>query len=238
MSPGPVSAEKAPGPGAPMAAAPLRRRRLSEELRFLIESFAERPVCLREVLAVLHTRGFTVLLIVLAFPFCTPIPLPGVSIPFGVVIAFVGLRLALGQKPWLPDRLLDTKLPPKFFPRLLAATRRIVRFLEYFLRPRLVWFVRWQIARNVAGAMIMVCGLLMVLPFPIPFSNGLPAMTVLLLAAATLEEDGYSAVAGGILFLLTLTFFSLLFWGGAEAAAWIKDWVGDYLPVDDVPPAA
>jgi hypothetical protein len=37
-----------------------------------------------------------------AFPFCTPIPLPGFSLPFGLVIAIIGLRLALGQKPWLP----------------------------------------------------------------------------------------------------------------------------------------
>lgn len=232
MSPEPAGSEAA-GAADATASAGNQRRRLSEELQFLIESFAERPVSLREVLGVLHTRGFTVLLIVLAFPFCTPIPLPGVSIPFGVVIAFVGLRLALGQKPWLPARLLDTRLPPKFFPRLLAATRRIVRFLEYFLRPRLVWFVRWRIARNVAGAMILVCGFLMVLPFPIPFSNGLPAMTVLLLAAATLEEDGYVAVAGGVLFLVSLTFFGVLFWGGAEAVSWIKDGVGGLLPLDD-----
>lgn len=219
--------------GRAIVSPPAERRRLSEELQFLIDTFAERAVRLREVLKVLHHRGFTVLLIVLAFPFCTPIPLPGLSIPFGLVIAFVGLRLALGQKPWLPARLLDTALPPRFFPRLLGATRRLVRFLEYFLRPRLKWFVRWRVARNFTGAIIMICGLLMTLPFPIPFSNGLPALTVLLLAAATMEEDGYAAVAGGFMFLLSLAYFAALFWGGTEMLGWLKEWVGDYLPLDD-----
>jgi hypothetical protein len=175
------------------------------------------------------------LLIVLSFPFCTPIPLPGVSIPFGVVIAFVGLRLALGQKPWLPKRLLDTELPAKFFPRFLGATRRLVGWLEYFLKPRYTFVMRWRLVRHGIGAMIFVSGLLMVLPIPIPFSNGLPAMTVLFLAAAMLEEDGYFAVAGGCMFLLALTFFTALFWGGTEVASLLKETFGGILSPDDAP---
>jgi hypothetical protein len=225
------------------AAAPSRSgeasgpHRLSDELQHLIALFAERSVRVREVLAVLHKRGYTVLLILLAFPFCTPVPLPGVSIPFGVVIAFIGLRLALGQKPWLPARLLDTELPPKFFPRLLGATRRLVRFLEYFLRPRFGGVLRWPVARQLVGVMIMVCGLLMILPFPLPFSNGLPAMTVLLLASAMLEEDGCAAVAGGAMFVLSLAYFAAIFWGGTEAVDFLRGLFGDYLQPDDQPAA-
>jgi len=231
---GPTQTPASPNPGQSLRdTAPPRR--LSEELQHLIALFAERSVRLREVLAVLHKRGYTVLLILLVFPFCTPIPLPGVSIPFGIAVAFIGLRLALGQKPWLPARLLDTELPPKFFPRLLAATRKLVSFLEYFLRPRLSEVVRWQVSRHLLGGLIMICGLLLTLPLPIPFSNGLPAMTVLLLAAAMLEEDGYAAIAGGVLFLLTLAYFTAIFWGGTEGVSWIKDLVGDYLKPDDEP---
>jgi hypothetical protein len=108
----------------------LRPPRFSEDLERLIAAFAERAVRLRDVLEVMHSRGYTFLLIVLSFPFCTPIPLPGFSMPFGLAIAVIGLRLALGQKPWLPARLLDAKLPAKFFPRLLTATRRLARWLE------------------------------------------------------------------------------------------------------------
>ncbi len=213
----------------------VRPPKLSDELARLIGAFAERSVRLREVLGVLHGRGYTVLLILLVFPFCTPIPLPGVSLPFGLVVAFIGLRLALGQKPWLPARLLDTPLPPRFFPALLGATRRLVRWLEVFLRPRLSWLVRWRPVRHVLGALIFICGLLLMLPLPIPFSNGLPAFTVLLLAAAMLEEDGAMAVAGGVMFVLTLGYFAAIFWGGAEMAGWIKDFFGDILKPDDEP---
>jgi hypothetical protein len=154
-----------------------------DELQHLIEAFSERSVRLREVLEVTHGRGYTMLLILVTFPFCTPIPLPGLSAPFGLIVAIIGFRLAIGQKPWLPARLLDTELPPRFFPRLLAATRGLARWLEGFLKPRLRPIIRWRLVAHGMGAMILVCGLLMMLPFPLPFSNGLPAMAVLLLAA-------------------------------------------------------
>ena len=218
-------------PPAPAPASPVRR--LSEEISRLIGAFPQRAVYVREVLEVTRGRGFNMLLILLAFPFCTPIPLPGFSVPFGVIIAFIGLRLALGQKPWLPARLLNTELPPTFFPRFLAATRRLVRGLEFFLKPRFGQVLRWRTVMHGMGAMIMVCGLLLTLPLPIPFSNGLPALTVLLLAAGMLEEDGYAAVAGGGIFLLTLGFFAAIFWGGTEVLSLLKETFGGVLTPDD-----
>lgn len=210
-------------------------RHLSDELQQLIETFAERSVRLRELLEVMRGRGYIMLLILLTFPFCTPIPLPGVSTPFGLVVAFIGFRLALLQKPWLPAWLLDKELPARFFPRVLSATRRLARWLERFLKPRLSNMLTWQPVQHVIGMMILICGVLMLLPFPIPYSNGLPALTVLLLAAAMLEEDGYMALAGSVVFVLTLAFFGAIFWGGAEALEFLRKFFGDILTPDDAP---
>ncbi len=202
--------------------APVCPPRFSEELEELTAALAERTMRLRDVLEVTRPRGYTVLLILLSFPFCTPIPLPGFSTPFGLVVALIGLRLAFGQKPWLPARMLDTQLPQKFLARFVAETRRPVRWLEVLLKPRLGWFLRWPLAQHGMGGMILVSGVLLMLPLPIPFTNGLPALTILLLALAMLEEDGGCAIAGGAMFVLTLAFFAALLWGGAEAAGYIK----------------
>jgi hypothetical protein len=210
-------------------------RRLSEELQHLIAAFGERSVQVREVLEIMQGRGYTLLLILLTFPFCTPIPLPGLSSPFGLVVAFIGLRLAFGQKPWLPERLLNTRLPARFFPKLLSATRRVVRGLEWLSKARLTYIFDWRVVQHGIGIIIFVCGLLLVLPLPIPFSNGFPAFTVLLLAMATIEKDGYMAMAGGGLFVLTLAFFATIFWGGAEVAVFLKDFFGDMFKPDDEP---
>ena len=200
--------------------------RLSDEIARLGAAFAERPVRLREILEVTQNRGYSLLLVVLALPFCTPIPLPGLSTPFGAVVALIGVRLALRQRPWLPQRLLNVPLPPKFFPGFLAATRRLVRGLEYFLRPRWTWLLDTGVLHHVYGTMIAICGALLLLPLPIPFTNTLPALTVVFLAAAMLERDGYFVAAGLAMFLLTLGYFGLLYYGGATAVHWLEQWFG------------
>jgi hypothetical protein len=199
-------------------------RRLSEELAALAEAFAERAVTLREVMDRLHGRGYTLLLTFLALPFCTPIPLPGLSTPFGLVIALIGLRLSLRLEPWLPARLLNTRLPRRFFGRVLHAGERVVRLLEWGLRPRWVVLLEHPILHHAYGVMILVAGLLLVLPLPIPFSNALPALVVVLTAGAMLERDGYCAVAALGVFAVTLAFFGGLVWGGALAADWLGEW--------------
>jgi hypothetical protein len=196
-------------------------RRLSEELAALADAFAARRVTLRELMERLHGRGYTLLLMVLALPFCTPIPLPGLSTPFGLVIALIGLRLSLRLDPWLPARLLDTSLPPRFFASLLHAGERIVRLLEWGLRPRWTALLDQGLLHHAYGLVILVCGLLLLLPLPIPLSNGLPALTVVLIACAMLERDGYCAVAGVAVFAVSVTFFAALLWGGAQAAGWL-----------------
>jgi len=206
-----------------------RPLRLSEEIDGLIKVFAERAVTLQEVLNVLHGRAYTLLLIFLALPFCTPIPLPGVSTPFGLVITIIGFRLALRQKPWLPQRLLDTQVPPRFFARLLGAARRLIRGLEFFLRPRWCFLLDAKLPHHAYGAIICVCGILLLLPLPIPLSNGLPALTIVLIACSILERDGYFLVAGLIMFAFTLCFFGVLYWGGAELVSWLRAQLESFL---------
>ena len=198
--------------------------RLSEEIARLVAAFAERPVRLREILETTHGRGYTLLLALLALPFCTPIPLPGLSTPFGIMIAVIGFRLTLREKPWLPERLLDTTLPARFFPQFLTATRRLVRGMEIFLRPRWTWLLDTGVLHHAYGAIILVSGLLLLLPLPVPFTNALPALTVVLLAAAMLERDGWFVIAGLTMFAATLSFFGIVFFGSAAAANAIYKW--------------
>jgi hypothetical protein len=209
--------------------------RLSEEIAGLIALLDERSVRLREVLAVLQARAYTLLVLLLALPFCTPLPLVGVSTPFGTVIAIIGFRLALGQKPWLPQRLLDTTLPSGFFTRLLGAAKWLVYALEALLRPRLSGLVENRLFRHAYGVIIFICGFVLLLPLPIPLTNGLPALTIVLFAGAMLERDGVSMIAGLLSFALTLCLLALLAWGGAEAVEWLTKWLGGFGASDHVP---
>jgi hypothetical protein len=192
------------------------------ELQHLREVLAEEGITLGQAMGVLQGRGLNLFLVVLCLPFCTPIPLPGLSTPIGVVVALVGGRMALGLPPVLPERWLKRSLPPRFFSTVLAVAGRLVRWMEWWARPRWSQPLRQPLVRRLFGGVIFLCGLLLTNPLPIPFSNFLPGLTVLILSAAQLEEDFLLACAGLVLFAVTLLFFAGLIWGGAGFVLWLQ----------------
>ena len=185
-------------------------RKLSEELAELLARLGTRPVTLREVIYVLRGRAYTLLLILLSLPFLTPLPLPGLSTPLGLAIAFIALRLALGQRPWLPMKLQRKELPPDFFAKVFRFSTRVIRVIETFLRPRLAVISTPGALLRVHALVMLVAALALMLPLPIPFSNSFPAWTVLLLAAGLLERDGLFILLGYGMFVLTVLYFVLL----------------------------
>lgn len=196
-------------------------KRLSVELVDLAESVQDSDLTLGNLMDQLEGRVYTLLLVLLSLPFCQPVLLPGLSTPFGVVIALLGLRFALRQHPWLPKRLLATKLTAKFLPAVMRGSAKLLGTMERLLHPRLTWIFDYHIAHLLAGLAILICGLLLLLPLPVPFSNMLPALTVVLAAASFSERDGYCLIAAGVTFALTMVFFGALAWGGIEAVCWL-----------------
>lgn len=207
----------------PAASAPAGR--LSADLRRVIEAFGHREVTLGEIIELMQQRAYLFLLLLIALPFSTPVPLPGLSTPFGMIIAFIGVRIACGLSPWLPDRMLRVRLPAKWLPKIFRAAERLVIWLEKFLKPRLSFVVQAPALRRLHGVIIAICGILLLLPLPIPMTNLFPALSVVLLACALLENDGYFSVAGGVVFLMAGGYFTLLGFGGTTALTATWDWV-------------
>ena len=195
---------------------PAPRPTFSEELEQLAHQFIKQPATLWGILVATQGRGFDLLLVLICLPFLTPIPMIGLSTPFGLVVFLIGARLALGRQPWLPRRLLEQELPRGFITKLLSAATRVVRWLEVLLRPRLDFLHEQRVYRRVAGTLIMLSGLLLLLPLPIPLTNSFPALTVVLLAAGAMERDGLFFLAGCASFTVTLAYFGLLAFGGAH----------------------
>jgi hypothetical protein len=217
----PIRPQPLPPPSIPALLAPVPAvqtvpSRFSQDLRGLAQQFAGRPARLSEILTATQGRGFYLLLLLIGLPFLTPVPLPGISTLFGFVVLLIGTRLALGQRPWLPEKLLQRELPARLIARILAAASRMVRWLEVLLRPRLDFLHEQWIYRRIAGTLIMLSGLLLLLPLPIPLTNSFPALTVVLLAAGAMERDGLFFLAGCVMFAVTLTYFGLLAFGGVH----------------------
>ena len=185
-------------------------KRLSDELHALAARFEEKEITLQEVVDALGARASALLMVILALPFCSPITIPGLSVPFGVVIAVLAARFALGLPPWLPARLLAVKLPPKFFRAVLEGASKFIGVIERQLRPRWLWLTESAVLRRLHMGLVCLGALLLLLPLGgIPFTNTLPALVVVIGALGVLERDGVAvAVAYGFL-ILTAVYFTV-----------------------------
>lgn len=185
-------------------------KKLSEELHLLAEQFAEHQVTLREVVEILGVRASGLLIIILALPFCAPISIPGLSVPFGIVILFIATRFALGLPPWLPERLLKTQLPPRFFRAVLEGASRFIGWIERRLKPRWPWWTGSPARLRVHAAMVGFCGFLLLLPLVgMPFTNTLPALVIVIGMLGMMERDG-AAIAGAYgLLVVTLGYLGM-----------------------------
>ncbi|MBP7481902.1 MAG: exopolysaccharide biosynthesis protein [Lacunisphaera sp.] len=196
---------------------------LSDELHELAERFKHHAVTVDEVIGVLGDRAYTLLIILFALPFGSPVTLPGMSTPLGLMIAIMAGRFALGLPPWLPQKLRRTVLTPGFFPRLLEGASKIIELIERVLCARMPRLTATPRLVRLHAVMVCLAGCILLVPAPIPFSNTLPALGVLLGAAGVMERDGLAILAGYVFTALGIAYFALIALMGAEAWVFVRD---------------
>ncbi len=185
-------------------------RRFSETLRAIERRAELGPVTLGELRDLCGNQGHGFLAIFLVLPFLQPIPLPGVSSAIGVLLVILGVFVALRRPPWIPSRLARAEIKPDAVLRICANLEKLLAALEHVVRPRQPWVFSHRWFRLTNGLLWMTHAFLFALPLPIPFSNALPAIVVLLLALGILEEDLWVIVIAYVAAALTLLFFASL----------------------------
>ena len=126
----------------------------------------------------------------------------------------LGLQMALGRKtPWLPRYIARFKFPRSLTRQLLKFYQRLTIWLEKLVRSRWKQIAHNSYASRSNGLCIAWLSLLLMLP--IPLTNPIPAIAILLLAVATLEADGLLMCVAYI-----LTLFNTIFFGFIGYALW------------------
>lgn len=186
-------------------------RTLEEDLVILLENSRKKPsLSVKEILDILSGKGRSIILIFLSLPFCQPIQLPGLSIPFGIVIAFIGFRFALGKKIWLPKRILLKEISAVTIEKIVHKSLSMMKIMRRFIRSRFNWFFKYKAMQIANGLLIFLLGIFLMLPLPIPFTNLAAGWSLFLLNLGLLEDDGIFVVLGYLAFLLTFLFFFLI----------------------------
>ena len=159
------------------------------------------PLTLGLIIDTTGERAFGLLMAFLCLPFVQPIPLPGLSIPFGIAVMILGAQITLRKhRPWLPRRMLKLHLPKRISTKLIAFIAKIFRPLERIVRPRLL-FMQNNAAMAVVGIALFIDGFLLVFLPAFPGSNLIPGWMVLIKILGISEEDGAALILGTLISL-------------------------------------
>jgi hypothetical protein len=113
--------------------------------------------------------------------------LPGVSAFAAVLLMIPAIQMLLARPgPVIPRWLRSRRFEARRLAALLRHVVPVLRWLERFVRPR--WTTPVEATKRVVGGSVLLlsAGLLA----PVPLSNVPPALAIMLIAFAYLEEDG------------------------------------------------
>ena len=160
----------------------------SQTLQRLHEVAPRDQVTLSWVLDHLQTQAFGLLLVLLSIAAAAP----GICTIAAVLIAILAFQIALGRRaPSFPRWLANYPLRTRHLGVIVTHAIPVLRFLEKGVHPR--WPRMLAAARPVLGIVVMMLSLQLIV-IPLPLSNIVPAVLILLISLAYLEEDGVSVV--------------------------------------------
>ena len=202
-------------------------RRLSATLIDVSERLPPGSASLRDLIALSGEQGLLLLCALLTLPFLLPVSIPGVSTVFGAAIILISIGVTLNRVPWLPRRILDKPLPTTQIKSVFGRGARLVARFEHLIRPRWLVLTRGATINSLHGSALILGGVLLLAPLGlIPFSNTLPGFAILFLALGMLERDGAFIVAGYVMNLATIVYFSVLAVGAVMAGHGILSLIG------------
>ena len=149
--------------------------------------------------------------------------LPGLSTVVGLLIVWPAIQLILGHEAaTLPRAMARREISVARLTRVIAALVPRLAWVERLIRPR--WPNLFQTLRRVVGVAMLLVGVTFV--SPVPFGQVVPALVIMLLAVAYLEEDSLALLFALFAALCSLALTAATVWGAVETIDWIDPAAG------------
>ncbi len=192
---------------------------VGDRLRVAILQLPADDVSLNDIMEMFGADSLMLMVCFLTLVFLVPVSIPGVSTLFGAVILLISITRLLGRDLWLPRSFAQRRVSADSLRAALNRALRVFARVERVCRPhRLSWLTSARGMGLINNTLLILGALLLMMPFGlIPFSNTLPALSLLLLALGLLQRDGVCILLGYAANLATWLYFGLLIGGGGAA---------------------
>jgi hypothetical protein len=193
---------------------------ISRRLTQLAEDVEGEAATMDWIMAQLHERAFGLFLLVLALPCCIPF-LYGVPQVVALPLMVISVQMLIGRDvPWLPRKLGARTVSKASLQDLARRAEPWLRRIEAVSRPRLARLTHPPLDRVVGLALVLFSASILV---PLPGTNTVPGIAVVIVAMGLLQRDGILVVLGAI---LGTSWIATLLFAGATLASLIRGWLG------------
>lgn len=179
-----------------------------EALERITGAAEKADITIHDIFILLGEKSHLILILFFSVPFLQPVPLVGLSTPLGVLIVIVAFYFMRQQAPWLPKRFSHLVVPKQVLMKTIELIQKIWRYLETIITPRWPRLHDSQLFRVINFCVVAISALLLALPLPIPFSNTIPTIAIVLNTIGQLEEDGAIILLSFTAFAVSIAFFT------------------------------
>ncbi len=182
------------------------------------KSSADR-IPVRDLVEAMEAIGFGLVMMIFAFGIVIPLPPPFPSI-ISIPLAIFSLQMALGYSaPKLPKRFSDLSVKRSVLAMLVQKSSPYIRRVERILRPRLS-FMTYGIMERVIGVFTLIFSVSIFLP--IPLSNFIPGLGILIISFGLLGKDGLIVIIGLIVGSIGIAITTASVFLGVEVFNYLK----------------
>ena len=192
----------------------------TEILEDVIRKTSADKISINDLISAMNVGGFGLVMMIFALPIIIPLPPPLPSIMSVPVVVFSFQMMVGFSSPKLPKRLSNIAIKRSILAMLVEKSAPYLSKAEKLLKPRLSFFSSsWF--EKIIGFFTFIFSLLVLLP--IPFSNFLPGLGVLVTSFGLIGRDGLVIITGLAIGIIGAIIVAITLLFGIEALYWIKN---------------
>ena len=173
-------------------------------------------ITIEDIMIAMNSGGFGLVLMFFSLPTLIPLPPPFPSL-FSLPVVIFALQMMIGLKaPKLPKFISKKTIKRALLANILEKSSIYFAKVEVFLKPRLL-FLSSGFFEKIIGFFLLIFALLILTPLPL--SNFLPGVAILVTSFGLIEKDGVIIILGlligivGVITVATVLFLGVEFFG-------------------------
>ena len=192
----------------------------TQAIEDVVNSSSADKISIADLVNAMEAIGFGLILVIFAFAAIMPLPPPIPNI-FSIPIIIFAIQMILGyDSPKLPKKIGKIMINRSIIAKIVQKSSKYISKIEKILKPRFSFIVS-KFFERILGLIIFILALAVVIPMP--FTNFIPGIGIILISLGLLAKDGLFVIIGSAIGAMGVVISVLAFYLGSEIFHSIQD---------------